>query len=789
MPTVPPGARMTPLSGLAQRITQAARYVVSGVQPDTWFGPFQPLAPMAPDQEGVKGRRYDYPTGINLNYIPRSDAPISFVQLRALADSCDLLRIVIESRKDQIASLDWVIRPRVAPTGVDPGVWHKQGAGAHPELSDDLKNRITAITQFLRYPDRKHTWDVWVREWMEDVFVIDAPAIWRRRTRGGKLYALELIAGDTIKPLLGPDGREPDHPDPAYQEILHGIPAANYSAEEMIYCPWNPRTNRLYGYSKVEQILITINTSIRRSMFQLDWYTEGSQPDAFMGLPKDWNLTQIKDFQDYMDSLLAGNLAVRRRLRFVPGEFKYQETKSPPLKDVFDEYLARVICFTFAVAPDPFIEHVSRGAVEKSHTRALEEGLEPNQRYIKSVVDRIIMEDFESPDLEFKYVEDREQDPKDQMTIDAGYAKSGIMSIDEIRLARGLPPLGGPASIPMLATPSGYIPLNAMTAPNIQEHLANAGAPAAQAKESQSQPKRGGASSGGHSGANDDEKDDHNDSLQHGKEDDEETAGEQSASHKFLEYLDGLPDLEKVDGASRSDVSSGGEGTWWPEAVTPPDLNRATAAGSGSRRVSSSSSRPYPGASSWDRPLDNPRAFPRPKGGSGGARRQGSQARDQAGGVGIGLHPQMFQQPPNDYYHDISKVLVKFLSFGKDLTDEMLNPDSEDSVDVPLPIATDSDRGHIASLAWEKLQAGDFRLVPREVSLRDIVATKEYVSESVLSDYVQEYDRNGDQSIDPPLLVESDGLYYVLSGHYPVLASKMVGYNTVICDLLEGNVR
>ena len=53
------------------RLADATRYVITGVSPDTWFGPLQPLAPMAPPE--VKGRQWDYPFGANLNYIPRAD--------------------------------------------------------------------------------------------------------------------------------------------------------------------------------------------------------------------------------------------------------------------------------------------------------------------------------------------------------------------------------------------------------------------------------------------------------------------------------------------------------------------------------------------------------------------------------------------------------------------------------------------------------------------------------------------------------------------------------------------
>ena len=56
---------------LIARLTAAARYAITGVTPDSWFGPQQPLQPQAPPE--VKGRQWDYPFGVNLSYVPRSE--------------------------------------------------------------------------------------------------------------------------------------------------------------------------------------------------------------------------------------------------------------------------------------------------------------------------------------------------------------------------------------------------------------------------------------------------------------------------------------------------------------------------------------------------------------------------------------------------------------------------------------------------------------------------------------------------------------------------------------------
>ena len=50
--------------------------------------------------------------------------------------------------------------------------------------------------------------------------MIDAATIYPRLTRSGALYRLD-IDGATIKPLIGEDGRAPEAPDPAYQQVLH----------------------------------------------------------------------------------------------------------------------------------------------------------------------------------------------------------------------------------------------------------------------------------------------------------------------------------------------------------------------------------------------------------------------------------------------------------------------------------------------------------------------------------------------------------------------------------------
>ena len=83
--------------------------IVTG-EPQDWFGPLNPQRPSAPPE--VAGRQLDYPSGYNLQVFPRAYETVKFNDLRALADSYDVLRLVIETRKDQMARLQWAIKPR-----------------------------------------------------------------------------------------------------------------------------------------------------------------------------------------------------------------------------------------------------------------------------------------------------------------------------------------------------------------------------------------------------------------------------------------------------------------------------------------------------------------------------------------------------------------------------------------------------------------------------------------------------------------------------------------------------
>ena len=437
-----PGAVSQPIdAGIVARVVSGVRYALTGKTPDAWFGPGTALPPAA--QTEAQGRQFDYPVAINTRYTPRAEEAVSFGQLRQLADSLDVLRLAIETRKDQMCKLQWVVAPR--------------DRKAQPD------DRCQQLTDFLLMPDRENDWQTWLRMLLEDQFVIDAATIYPRATRGGGVYSLDLMDGSMFKRIVNADGRTPVPPEAAYQQVLKGLPAVDYHRDELLYLPRNPRVHKLFGFSPVEQIVTTINIALRRQLSQLAYYTDGSTPDLIFSVPKEWNPDQVKRFKEYWDSLLSGNLQNRRGTMFVPDGAKPIDTKERALKDDFDEWIARIVCYAFSLPPTAFSKQTNRATAETAQEVALEEGLAPIMQWVASAMNRVIWRWFGYTDLEFKWQQDVELDPLVRAQIDQIYVAAKVVTPDEVRQdSLGKEPLTpeqqellNPPPPPQLAGPDG----------------------------------------------------------------------------------------------------------------------------------------------------------------------------------------------------------------------------------------------------------------------------------------------------------------------------------------------
>lgn len=422
--SIPPSTRPTAPSQVQMNDPTAAQ---------GWMPPGRPQQPIVEEYENVAGRAFDYPAGYNTSSRVRQWEGISLENLRNIAENCDLLRLAIETRKDQLSKLGWSIMRRKKP-----------GEAVRPKADAKCQD----VEKCLRTPDGIHTWDQWIRMVAEDSFVLDGVALFRRRTPEGKPFALEVVDATTIMPLIDITGRTPLAPHAAYSQLIKGSVAAQYTRDEMTYWKRNPRSHRVYGFGQVEQVIRTALLALGRAAKQIGHYSEGNVPDMLLSTPATWTGQQVAEFQGLFDRMMQSPGA-KRRARFVPGGVGQPVLMNTEqhLFGPFDEWLARVIMYCFSLPPFPFVKETNRSTAEASYDSALSEGLGPFLTALKAMIDREIGEFFGEPDLELVWDDQRKLDPTEQSAKDERDMKSGLASIDDIRAARGQDPVGIPAIV------------------------------------------------------------------------------------------------------------------------------------------------------------------------------------------------------------------------------------------------------------------------------------------------------------------------------------------------------
>jgi hypothetical protein len=133
-----------------------------------FYGPGKPLPPVA--RISRSGNGISSP-GINTNQTPRHPSLSASPSLRAFAN-VELVRMAIETRKDQLERSIGMIKPR-------------DNKAARSKERDP---RWIEIEKFLAKPDGQTHFASFMRALDEDLLALDAPALECVRTRGGKLY-------------------------------------------------------------------------------------------------------------------------------------------------------------------------------------------------------------------------------------------------------------------------------------------------------------------------------------------------------------------------------------------------------------------------------------------------------------------------------------------------------------------------------------------------------------------------------------------------------------------------
>lgn len=455
MPRVTPGSVFRDISQIAGRLPQAYA-LLTGRE----FGPSTPLQPDTGPAEQTQGpRQSDYPTAVNMVVTPRREYPQLQLQpfelLRSVCRSYDVAAICIATIIEEMQALDWTVAAR------------------DDKRQKDLQAACDFMNSWWKSPDKQSNFATWFTRLLESVLSIDALTIYKQLDVGGQLYALELVDGATIKPVLDDRGFTV-----AYQQVIHGLPFSQYiraglvdrskligefGSQEIIYKPRWVKVDSPYGSPPIERVLTRANIALRKSGFDLAWFDAGNIPQMFMSPPKETGQqmtpAQIKTFEQDYNADMEGDDAARNKIKILPWTPGYIGQGKTFVGDpAFEMWLMKLTAAGYSVQPAEigFTDTVNKSSSEGQQNVQYRRGIGPLCQWLKlEIFDPVIANEFGLSELEWRWSYGEKEDDLAQAQIDDIYIKNGTLSADEVRHLRFAQDVSGPAPTPATVQSSG----------------------------------------------------------------------------------------------------------------------------------------------------------------------------------------------------------------------------------------------------------------------------------------------------------------------------------------------
>lgn len=454
----PGGANFRPVTDAV--VNQMYQHLAPQSNQGYMYVPGAPIKPVLGLTPPGGPRQYEYPIGYNIAQLPRSTEAYSFSDLRSLASMYYGIQICQQVWFDYISKLELVIEPR-------PDLIEKDR-----DISEYLDD-IDAYREFFSYPDRERDLHSWLQMAVRDQLEIDAVAIYVRKDRLGRPYALELLDGSTIKPLINDRGRRPDPGFPSYEQFVYGVPACFLTSDDLIYIKETERTDSVYGISRVEKIILNTNVALRKQTKDLARFTDGTVPQGVLQPSMDvqWSQEEIEAYEIQFNNLMAGSDEQRARVKVLPRGFEYKPTDDPDIHVDLDTFLLNITASTYGLTMSElaFTQDVNRSTGEMQENVVYRRAMGPLMTRYAKLFTGIIRKYFKDNRFVVRFagfgeVEDFRARAEAYSTLVGAGILSPSRAAHELNL-----PVDVDVNTPLLPTKSGPMPLSVFADPKVVE--------------------------------------------------------------------------------------------------------------------------------------------------------------------------------------------------------------------------------------------------------------------------------------------------------------------------------
>ena len=351
--------------------------------------------------------------------------------LRRFAET-PVARRAINVIKDRIVGMRWRIQPR---------------RGRVLEQIPDGARRIQVLTENFEAPNPDDSFRSLVEQVLEDVIVggfgaieLDLVEGWSPDSAVKLPLLMWPVDGATIRIMTDWDGR-PD--SPRYAQITGSYGADGQivlNDNELSYIRLNPRTHTPFGLGRVEVAFETINSFLSahryagrlasNSVVQYALWLQGLTPTHHERLIRWW--------QDEIEG--TGRVPIISA-ESKPEVLRFAAGNDADLRLAWQEFLMRIIADAFDL-PAQFLgleQDVNRSTAAEMSEMAFRSAIVPTARLIAEYLTRdAIAKKLGWTDLEFVFTDVDAQDEMEQAQIDEILLRNGVITVNEVRRARGL---------------------------------------------------------------------------------------------------------------------------------------------------------------------------------------------------------------------------------------------------------------------------------------------------------------------------------------------------------------
>jgi hypothetical protein len=319
------------------------------------------------------------------------------------------------------------------------------------QIADGLK-RIELLTENFETPNTDDSFRSLIEQVLEDVIVGGFGAIEIGVNPGWDLASVDVrsepklplimwpVDGATIRIMTDWNG-SPDSPRYAQVTGLYGAEGQIVlNDNELSYIRLNPRTHTPFGLGRVEVAFETINAFLgayryagrlaSNSVVQYALWLQGLTPAHHERLIRWW--------QDEIEG--TGRVPIISA-ETKPEVLRFGAGTDADLRLAWQEFLLRIIANAFDL-PAVFLgleQDVNRSTAAEMTEMAFRSAIVPTARLMAEYLTRdVIGKRLGWTDLEFVFTDVDAQDEMEQAQIDEILLRSGVVTVNEVRRARGL---------------------------------------------------------------------------------------------------------------------------------------------------------------------------------------------------------------------------------------------------------------------------------------------------------------------------------------------------------------